>query len=65
LRMWMGEDPDLGRLIDTSIGSQVRASERRQRLFAGTLGVITLIAGWLLSAVSPPATLVSLLHLGH
>src|SRR5262249_472255 len=64
LRTWMGEDPDLGRLIDTSIGSQVHASERRQRLFAGTLGVITLIAGWLLSAVSPPATLASLLHLG-
>lgn len=65
LRAWMGEDPDLGRLIDTSIGSQVRASERRQRFFAGALGVITLIAGWLLSAVSPPATLASLLHLGQ
>lgn len=65
LRTWMGEDPDLGRLIDTSIGSQVHASERRQRLFAGTLGVITLVAGWLLSAVSPPATLATFLHLGH
>ncbi|HEV8192332.1 MAG TPA: hypothetical protein VGP82_12765 [Ktedonobacterales bacterium] len=65
LRSWMGEDPDLGRLIDTSIGSQVHASERRQRFFAGTLGVITLVAGWLLSAVSPPASLASLLHLGH
>jgi flagellar biogenesis protein FliO len=65
LRSWMGEDPDLGRLIDTSIGSQVHASERRQRFFAGTLGIITLVAGWLLSAVSPPAALASLLHLGH
>ncbi len=65
LRTWMGEDPDLGRLIDTSIGSQVHASERRQRFFAGTLGVITLVAGWLLSAVSPPAALASFLHFGH
>lgn len=54
LRTWMHDDPELGRLVDSTIGRQVHASERRQRVFSLALGIVTLAAGWLLSAVSPP-----------
>jgi hypothetical protein len=61
LRSWMGEDPELERLIDDTIGKRVRAAERRQQYLSVGFGVASLIAGWLLSAVSAPAVLFNLL----
>ncbi|HEV2460455.1 MAG TPA: hypothetical protein VGS80_19035 [Ktedonobacterales bacterium] len=63
LRTWMGEDPDLGRLIDATIGAQVRTSERCQRIFSGCVAVASLAVGWILNAVSLPAIVVGLF--GH
>jgi hypothetical protein len=53
LRRWMSEDPDLTRLVDSTIGRQVLASEARQCEFSAGVGVASLIAGWLLSAFNP------------
>ncbi len=53
MRDWINVDPELGRFVDTAIGQQVKAAERRQRIFATGLGVVSLIVGWLLSAISP------------
>ncbi|HEV2457721.1 MAG TPA: hypothetical protein VGS80_05095, partial [Ktedonobacterales bacterium] len=62
LRSWMGEDPELGRLIDATIGAQMRAAEQRQRLFSGLIAVASLVAGWVLSTISLPAILYGFLH---
>lgn len=53
LRNWMRDDPAFGRLVDSLIGQQVQAAERRQRVFSGVLSVASLVVGWLLSAFSP------------
>jgi hypothetical protein len=53
LRSWMRDDPAFGRLVDSLIGQQVQAAERRQRVFSGVLSVAALVVGWLLTAFSP------------
>lgn len=53
LRDWMRDDPAFGRLVDSLIGQQVQAAERRQRVFSGVLSVASLVVGWLLTAFSP------------
>ena len=63
LRDWIREDPAFGRLVDRLIGNQVVRSERRQRLYSAVIGACTLVAGWLLSAVSPVSALAHLF--GH
>ena len=50
---WMKNDPDFARLIDSSIGRQVKMSEQREKVYSAFLGIGMLIAGWLISAVSP------------
>jgi hypothetical protein len=64
-------DPDLMRLVDTSIQKRMqgaekkqaaiaRAAQRRQTIFTVVLAVISLAAGWLLSAISPVSTVAHL-----
>jgi len=71
LRRWMKDDPDLFRILDITIGNQVKAAEerqrelakaaeRRQRIFSIVGAIIALIIGWLLSLVGTPATLAQL-----
>lgn len=63
VRDWIDEDEHLAHLIDSVIGKQVRASERRQARFNVLLNVIFLLAGWLLSLAGTPANLIqSLAH---
>ncbi len=56
LRTWVNEDPAFSQLVDNIIGKQVKSSERRQQIFSILLGVASLVAGWLLSAFTPPIT---------
>jgi hypothetical protein len=64
-------DPELLRLVDTSIFRHVQAAEqrqaarakstqRRQALFTVVLTVMSLVVGWLLSAISPVSTVAHL-----
>lgn len=61
MREWLRDDT-LRTMIDDVIGQQVRTTAQRQLVYSFVVGVISLIAGWLLSAVSPVATLTNLLH---
>lgn len=61
MREWLRDDT-LRTMIDDVIGQQVRATAQRQLVYSFVVGVISLIAGWLLSAVSPVATLTNLLQ---
>lgn len=61
LRRWVRDDPAFGRLVDNMIGRQVQAAEKRQRLYAGALSVISLVVGWLLPALVPVTNLAHLL----
>jgi hypothetical protein len=64
LRAWMTDDPAFGRLVDSVVGRQVTAAERRQKAYALGLTVassgVSLIAGWLLSALNPGTALAHL-----
>ncbi|HEX9070174.1 MAG TPA: hypothetical protein VF807_15500 [Ktedonobacterales bacterium] len=66
LRGWMATDSEFGRLVDAMIGKQVLAAEARQKqraiITAVVSSVLSLLAGWLLSAISPTTTLLQLLH---
>jgi hypothetical protein len=48
-------------MIDDAIGKQVARSERRQVAYSVIIGVLSLAAGWLLSAISPLSALAQLL----
>jgi hypothetical protein len=52
MRDWLRDDT-LRAMVDDVIGQQVRASERRQATYSAVVGVVSLVAGWLLSAISP------------
>lgn len=52
MRDWLRDDT-LRAMVDDVIGRQVRASERRQVAYSAVVGVVSLIAGWLLSGISP------------
>ena len=49
-------------MIDDVINRHVRTAERRQAFFSAGVGVASLIAGWLLSAISPAGVLLNLFH---
>lgn len=59
IREWLGDDT-LRAMVDDVIGQQVKSAARRQVTFSFLIGVISLVVGWLLSAVSPVATLTNL-----
>jgi hypothetical protein len=52
IRDWLRDDRLQG-MVDDVIGQQVRASERRQVWYSVAIGIASLVAGWLLSAISP------------
>jgi hypothetical protein len=52
MRDWLRDD-SLRVMVDEAIGQQVQASERRQVAYSAVVGVVSLVAGWLLSAISP------------
>jgi hypothetical protein len=60
MRDWL-KDETLRTMMDDVIGRQVAKSERRQISYSVVVGVLSLLAGWLLSAVSPLAALAPLL----
>lgn len=60
IRDWLKDDK-LKAMIDDVIGKQVAKSERRQVVYSVAVGVLSLMAGWLLSAISPVSALAQLL----
>jgi hypothetical protein len=60
MRDWLRDDT-LRVMVSDVVGQQVRASERRQIAYSAVVGVVSLIAGWLLSAISS-ILMVSFLH---
>jgi hypothetical protein len=60
IRVWL-KDEKLKSMIDDAIGKQVARSERRQVAYSIAVGVLSLAAGWLLSAISPVSALAQLL----
>jgi hypothetical protein len=60
IRDWLKDDK-LKAMIDDVIGKQVAKSERRQVVYSVVVGVISLMAGWLLSTISPVSALAPLL----
>jgi hypothetical protein len=52
MRDWL-RDESLRVMVDEAIGQQVHASERRQVAYSAAVGIVSLVAGWLLSAISP------------
>jgi hypothetical protein len=60
IRVWL-KDEKLKSMIDDAIGKQVARSERRQVAYSVAVGVFSLAAGWLLSAISPVSALAQLL----
>jgi hypothetical protein len=61
IREWLG-DATLRAMVDDVIGQQMKSAARRQVTYSFLIGVISLVVGWLLSAVSPVATLTNLLQ---
>jgi hypothetical protein len=53
-------DPELMKLTDASIENQVKAAQRRQIRIVIAVAVVSLIVGWLLSAISPATVLIQL-----
>lgn len=62
---WSKEDPGLLQAIDAVIVTHLKASRRRQRRVTMALVVVALIAGWLLSAMTPAPVTVLTHLLGH
>jgi hypothetical protein len=60
MRDWLKDDK-LRAMMDDVIGKQVAKSERRQVTYSVAVGALSLLAGWLLSAVSPVSALAQLL----
>jgi len=60
IRVWLKDDK-LKSMIDDAIGKQVARSERRQIAYSLIVGVVSLLVGWLLSAISPVSALAQLL----
>jgi hypothetical protein len=60
MRDWL-KDETLRTMIDDVIGRQVAKSERRQISYSVVVGILSLLAGWLLSAISPLSALAPLL----
>jgi hypothetical protein len=60
MRDWLKDDK-LRAMMDDVIGKQVATSERRQVTYSVAVGALSLLAGWLLSAVSPISALAQLL----
>jgi hypothetical protein len=60
LQQHLESDPELLAFVDTMIGNQVKAAERRQRMVAGSLSLVSIVAGWLLGAISPVPALAHL-----
>src|SRR5579875_3703380 len=52
MRVWLS-DPLMCAIIDKFIGQRLGAAERRQVYYSVAAGVVSLIIGWLLSAISP------------
>jgi hypothetical protein len=61
IRVWLKDDK-LKSMIDDVIGKQVAKSERRQVAYSVTVGALSLLVGWLLSAISPVSALAQLLQ---
>jgi hypothetical protein len=49
----LADDPELVRVVDVSIRNRVGAAQRKQAVISVALAILSLIAGWLLSAVTP------------
>lgn len=62
VRDWIGEDVALAQLIDTVIGQQIRASEKRQTRLNIVMSTLSLIVGWGLSAIAAPSLLTTIFH---
>jgi hypothetical protein len=62
IQAWLTKDHELMRLVDSVIRQEVQRSERLQRFWSFVLTILSLIAGWLLSLVQDPLTLLH--HLG-
>jgi hypothetical protein len=58
VQSWMKQDPELMGVLDTFIGKQVKVVRRRQALVTLILSIVSLIVGWLLSALGPATVLV-------
>jgi hypothetical protein len=63
VRDLVNEYPELVSVIDSVIGNQIAAAQRRQRVWSIAATVASLIVGWLLSLIGTPQTLGRLLHL--
>lgn len=57
IRAWLKQDSSLMGMVDEVIGQKVQAATRTQMVFSAILGVVSLLVGWLLSAVTPPHVL--------
>jgi len=56
----LNADPDLMKLTESSIDNLVKAVQRRQTRTLIAVAVVSLIVGWLLSAISPATFLLQL-----
>lgn len=65
LQAWIKDDPDLFQMVDLSIGQQVKSASRRQARLSALYAAVSLVAGWLLSAITPASALAHLLGLGR
>jgi hypothetical protein len=54
------DDPELMHLVDSAIAKRTQAASRRQTLIAVGVALASLVAGWLLSAVSPVSAVTQL-----
>ncbi len=62
-RVWISQDPAFAALIDTTLKSRAQTISRRQVIITVAVSVVSLVVGWLLSAISPATTLAHLI--GH
>jgi hypothetical protein len=67
LKQKLKEDPDLLGFVDSMIANQVKQSEKRLRTHSASIttvvSILSLIAGWLLTALTPTVTIAHLM--GH
>lgn len=56
LQSWMKEDPTIVGPVGRAVGAETGQSFRKNLFWSVILGVVFLLAGWLLSVIATPAT---------
>lgn len=65
LQQWLQDDPELLQSAVERLTGEAVQTRRRQLILSSLAAIVSIIAGWLLSAIKPETVLLTLSHLGR